>query len=265
LEHWTNPDRERREQQVAFLLAKLTLEKYFRWDGTQQIERTPEHQFDSEVQAWLFPQVLQVAKQWLRECVRQKSGTFVQMLLLNEFAHDASDCIYRALSSGETQQSLKPILRPYDTIGSTKYVDFDTSRPVYTTDSQKCHISHVVADTNSWEQKMAQVLEDMEKVVAYVKNQNLGFMIPYTIRGQSKNYLPDFIVRIDDGGGADDLLNLIVEVSGQERIDKTAKVSTAKNLWIPAVNQHGGFGRWAFIEITEPWNAENEINAYISR
>ena len=159
---------------------------------------------------------------------------------------------------------LKPILRPFDLIGSTRYVDFDTSRPVYNTDANKCHLSYMVADTNSWEQKMAQVLEDMERVVAYVKNQGLGFMIPYTIHGQSKNYLPDFIVRIDDGGGVDDLLNLIVEVSGRGKLEKTAKVSTVKNLWIPAVNQHGGFGRWEFIEITDPWNAENEINAYIS-
>lgn len=25
------------------------------------------------------------------------------------------------------------------------------------------------------------------------------------------------------------------------------------------INRHGGFGRWAFIEITDPWNAKNEI------
>ncbi|MFH1619340.1 MAG: hypothetical protein ABIG11_05490 [bacterium] len=38
--------------------------------------------------------------------------------------------------------------------------------------------------------------------------------------------------------------------------DKTAKVQTAKTLWIPAVNNHGGFGRWAFLEINDPWGAE---------
>ncbi|HBE20186.1 MAG TPA: restriction endonuclease subunit R, partial [Cyanobacteria bacterium UBA11367] len=44
-----------REQEVAFLLAKLTLEKYFRWDGNQKREKTTEHIFDADVQAWLFP------------------------------------------------------------------------------------------------------------------------------------------------------------------------------------------------------------------
>ena len=105
-----------------------------------------------------------------------------------------------------------PILRPYDTVGSTRYVDFDTIRPTYRTDPAKCHISHVVADTGSWEQKMASVLEEMDEVMAYAKNQNLGFTIPYILDGEEHGYLPDFLVRVrlpspilpkqDRGGGA---------------------------------------------------------------
>lgn len=246
--HTLDDLRSHREQQVAFLLAKYTLEKYFRCS-----------EFESEVQAWLFPQVLQISKQWMHECVTYKSGTYPQLLLFNEYAHDASGCIYNAIVAGESQKSLKPILRPYEPIGSTRYVDFSTTRPVYVSDPDKCHISHVVADTNTWEQKMAQVLEGMHEVVCYVKNQGLGFFVPYTMNGEQKNYMPDFIVRLNDG--KDDLLNLIVEVSGEARKDKAIKVATTENLWIPAVNQHNGFGRWDFIEITDPWDAENTIRA----
>lgn len=39
-----------------------------------------------------------------------------------------------------------------------------------------------------------------------VKNQNLGFTIPYTLNGDERNYVPDFIARIDDGNGPGDLL-----------------------------------------------------------
>ena len=35
--------------------------------------------------------------------------------------------------------------------------DFDTTRPVYTSNPDKCHINYVVADTTSWEQKMARL------------------------------------------------------------------------------------------------------------
>ena len=38
------------------------------------------------------------------------------------------------------------------------------------------------ADTDSWEQKMAQTLEDMDEVVRYVKNHNLGFYDPLHLR-----------------------------------------------------------------------------------
>jgi predicted nucleotidyltransferase len=48
-------------------------------------------------------------------------------------------------------------------------------------------------------------------------------------------------------------------VSGLRDKDKVAKVATARTLWVPAVNHHGGFGRWAFVEVTDPWDAESAI------
>ena len=36
-------------------------------------------------------------------------------------------------------------------------------------------------------------------------------------------------------------LNLIGEVTGETRKGKAAKVTTAGTLWVPAVNNHGGF------------------------
>ena len=48
----------------------------------------------------------------------------------------------------------------------------------------------MVADTDSWEQKLAQVLEEMPEVVRYVKNHGLGFTIPYTLNGDERQYTP---------------------------------------------------------------------------
>ena len=248
----------------AFLLAKLVLEKYFRQDGEPKPDKTERHAFDADVQAWLFPQILEIAKSWLAECVTCKAGTFPQMLLLVEFAHDAADRIYNAIvASTEGEKRLVGIPRRYEPEGSTRFVDFDTTRPVYKTDAGKCHVSHVVADTGSWEQKMAQVLEDMPEVVRYVKNQGLGFTIPYTIDGGERQYLPDFIAQVVDGHG--DCLNLIIEVSGEPKKEKAAKVAAARTLWVPGVNNLGQFGRWAFLEITDPWDAENAIRAFLTQ
>jgi len=251
--HTLDDLKNRRPNEVAFRLAQLTLDKYFRDD-------------DGNHKPWLFPQLLVISKRWLTECVTLKDNTFPQLLLLIEYAYDAADRIYKAIvASTDEPATLKPILRSYDSLGSTRYVDFDTTRPVFATRPDKCHISHVVADTESWEQKMAEAIEDMPEIIRYVKNHNLGFAIPYTLNGEEKNYIPDFIVCLNDGNGDRDLLNLIIEVTGQNKKDKMAKVSTAMTLWVPAINNHGGFGRWAFIEITDPWDAQNLIRSFVKQ
>lgn len=251
--HTLDELKRRRPNEIAFLLAKLTLEKYFRDDAGSD-------------KPWLFPQLLGIAKRWLAECVTLKDNTFPQLLLLIEFAHDAADRIYNAIvASTDGTAALKPILRPYDTVGSTRFVDFDTTRPVFATREDKSHITHVVADTESWEQKMAEALEDMPEVVRYAKNHNLGFTIPYTLNGEEKNYIPDFVACIEDGHGQGNLLNLIVEVTGEKKKDKAAKVATARTLWVPATNNHGGFGRWAFIEIADPWDAQSLIRGFLKQ
>jgi type III restriction enzyme len=96
-------------------------------------------------------------------------------------------------------------------------------------------------------------------VTAYVKNQGLNFTIPYTLNGDERQYHPDFLVR----AGQD--LTLVVEVSGEARKDKTAKVAAARTLWVPAVNNHGGFGRWGFVEVTDPWDAKRVIRAALAQ
>ncbi len=113
---------------------------------------------------------------------------------------------------------------------------------------------------------MAQALEAMDEVRSYVKNDRQpGFSIPYTVDGDQRDYYPDFIARIEDGHGkdAEDLLNVVIEVTGELRRDKAAKVATAQRLWVPAVNNHGGLGRWAFVEITDPWRTKSVIRTML--
>jgi hypothetical protein len=59
-------------------------------------------------------------------------------------------------------------------------------------------------------------------------------------------------------------LDLILEVTGERKKEKEAKTSTARTLWVPAVNNHGGFGRWAFLEITDPYDDVVEMIRSIS-
>ncbi len=242
----------RRMQEVEFRLAKHVLERYF-------------HDDEGALKPWLLQDILRIVRDWRQKQLTCKDDTFPQLLLLPGLADRAAEKIYLAITQARSgAPRILPRLRPYDTLGSTRYVDFNTTKPVWVTDPAKCHVSHMVADTGSWEQKVAQTLEKMSEVLRYVKNHNLGFTIPYTFEGREKQYIPDFIVHLDDGHGPDEPLQLILEVSGEEREDKAVKVATARDLWVPAVNNHGGFGRWAFLEIRDPWNAEHLIHQFLS-
>ena len=237
-----------RDQQVAFVLARRTLERFFRDD-----EGSPK--------VWLFPALLNISQKWMRECLQLKDDVFPGYLLFAELSHAAAEKIYTAVVQGtDGQKTLKPVLQPFDTLGSTQYVDFDTRRATYRTHPDKCHLNYVALDSD-WEAKLAQSLEEMEEVVCYVKNQNLGFTVPYAHEGTERAYQPDYIVRIRHGSL--DHLNLILEVTGEKRKEKAAKVDAAKSLWIPAVNNHGAFGQWGFLEITDPWNAKNAVREFL--
>jgi len=120
----------------------------------------------------------------------------------------------------------------------------------------------VVADTESWEQKAAESLESMDEVICYVKNEGLGFTIPYTLGGRDRSYYPDFIVRLNDGG--EEPLNLILEITGMARKDKEAKRAAMNDMWTPAVNNDGRFGRWGFLEVTDPWNLRSTLQGVIN-
>ena len=78
-----------------------------------------------------------------------------------------------------------------------------------------------------------------------------------------RKYLPDFIVRVDDGHGDDDLLNLIVEIKGYRREDAKEKKSTMDTYWVPGVNHLGTHGRWAFAEFTEVYQIEADFKAKV--
>jgi type III restriction enzyme len=247
-EHDLEQLRRRREQEVAFVLAKRTLDRFFR--DSEGAERP-----------WLFGDLLRITKEWLATCVTCKDNAFPQMLLISGLAMDASNKINQSITDGTTgEKRLVPILRAYEAVGSSSTVGFDTTKSVVPT--EKSHVNYVTVDSG-YEEKVAAVLESMDEVLCYVKNQGLDFVVPYTLEGVPSSYYPDFLVRLARSGR--DPLMVIVEVSGPNLKAKREKAATARDLWVPAVNNHGGFGTWAFVEITDPWDAEHLLRAELQR
>jgi type III restriction enzyme len=88
--------------------------------------------------------------------------------------------------------------------------------------------------------------------------------VPYRYGSETRKYLPDFIVRVEDGHGEEDLLNLVVEIKGYRREDAKEKKSTMDTYWVPGVNHLGTHGRWAFAEFTEMYQIEADFEKKIA-
>jgi type III restriction enzyme len=211
------------------------------------------HKFKDQV--WLFPQLLAIVREWLGDpdgespYVDYGDDTFPGLLLFAQKAHEAAEKIHKAIVAGSGgEKRLRAELPATDRTGGTAGVSYDTVKKTWPANPSKCHLN-LVPEDSGWETQFVEKIERMDEVKAYVKNQNLGFSIPYTCEGRPGNYYPDYILKLDDGRGTDDLLHLIVEVTGEKKREKEAKVTTAKTLWVPAVNNEGAFGRWAFLEI----------------
>ena len=211
----------------------------------------------------LFGQLKRIARLWMKDYLRCTGGTYPAQLIYREIADMACDRIKAAITEATAgDRPIKAILDAYNPTGSTQHVNFNTSKPtLWKTDPRRSHVNWVVCDSD-WEAEFCRVAEAHPRVKAYVKNQSLGFEVPYRYGSTSRKYLPDFIVQVDDG--QPDPLNLIVEIKGYRGEDAKEKASTMRNYWVPGVNNLGSFGRWAFAEFTAVFEIESEFNKLIA-
>jgi type III restriction enzyme len=247
--------RDARVQHVAYRIAKLMLESDYA--DVEQQEKP-----------WLFPQLVDISRRWLDECVTRDTDVGIGMLLLAEGTHLAKERLVTAIlkADGHEPPRLLPILRPFDSEGSTENVHFFTRKVVI--DAQKSHINRVVLDGprgNTWEELVAGLCEDHADVASYAKNDHLGFSIPYVHEGRTYQYVPDFLVRLRERSDDDVSRTLIIEVSGGRKSAHSpgsveAKADTAHYQWCPAVNNHGGYGHWAYVEITDMSSAQSRLD-----
>lgn len=214
---------------------------------------------------WLAPQLQKIAEEYVKNYVVLKDRMVIGYLTIGEYFSGALTKIQQAIIAENLQsqgdKQLLPILAPYDTLGSTRYVDFLTTKEVRET--VKSHINYVVADTEEWEQGVAKKLEQMPEVLTYVKNQNMGFTIPYEHQGVAHHYVSDFIAVLEMLDKSK--LNLLIEVTGKKDDKKKMKVKTARELWVPAVNNFGKYGKWAVLEVQDIHETQNLIRAGMER
>ena len=221
----------------------------------------------------LFGQLKRIVRQWMDGGhLRCAGSTYPAQVLYREIADMACERIKAAITEtlkGENQ--IKAILDAYNPQGSTRHVNFTTSkRTLWKTDPRKCHINWIVCDSD-WEAEFCRVAEAHPRVRAYAKNQGLNFEVPYLMGTTPHKYLPDFIVQIDDSPSvtnpsihqSTNPLNLIVEIKGFRGEDAKEKANTIRTCWVPGINNLGKFGRWAFAEFRSVFNIDPDFDKLI--
>lgn len=234
------------------------------YELTSHLVLTKWRDANGDPQLPLFGQLKRITRDWVENYLQCKGGAYPAQLKYKMLADMAcariTDAVTRAHMGGNI---IKAVPDAYNAIGSTSYVNFHTTRQDrWETDSRKCHVNWIILDSD-WEAEFCRVAEGHPKVHSYVKNHNLGLEVPYLYGSDPRKYIPDFILRIDDGRGPDNLLNLIVEIKGYRGEDAKEKKSTMETYWIPGVNNLETFGRWQFAELTDVFEISSGFNKLI--
>lgn len=150
----------------------------------------------------------------------------------------------------ENTNSLTPVFDKDKPIRSTEDMrPWHTSKPCERT--KRSHINFCVYDS-TWEASEAFQLDHNENVIAWVKNDHIGFEIPYIYQGIVHKYRPDFLVKLADGS------HIIIEVKGQDTEQDKVKRDFLDE-WVKAVNQYKSFGKWNWGVVEEPGEIEGVI------
>ncbi len=231
---------------------------------TQRLLYTKWRDSNEDPKLHLFGRLKAIVRQWMDRYLVCKGGTYPAQLMYQDLADRACEIITAAITNSRTNAyPVKALLDSFNPTGSTAHVNFTTSKTSrWETDSRKCHVNWIVLDSG-WEAEFCRVAEAHPKVRAYVKNHNLGLEVPYRSGSNSRTYIPDFIVQVDDGYGQDDPLYLVVEIKGYRNEDAKAKKLTTETYWVPGVNNLRQYGRWAFAEFTDVYDIDDGFDKLI--
>jgi type III restriction enzyme len=225
----------RRFQELVFELARDLTRTYAAQPGCE----APVHS--------LFPQIVRIVEQYLREKVSPMEPAKIIDVFISPYygwvIENLRQAIKPDVASGELPEAA--VYEANRGPGSTADVDFWTSKE--TREVLRSHLNFVVADTHRWEQSAAYYLDRNPMTAAFVKNQGLGFSIPYFHNGQSHDYIPDFIVRLNI---TDHERYLILETKGFDELE--AVKAAAAERWIAAVNSDRRFGSWSYAIARKP-------------
>jgi len=119
---------------------------------------------------------------------------------------------------------------------------YPTSKKIL--DAKKSVFNYTPCD-NDFELSFAKYLDKADDIEAFSKlPEQFGFCIQYTdTRANIRNYYPDFIARMPDGG------HWLIETKGREDIEVAMKDAAARH-WCDTANELTG-QNWSYVKVSQ--------------
>lgn len=204
----------------------------------------------------LFPQIATIVERYLKEKIDAREPANIKDIFLAPYYGWVVERLVEAIRP-DTSQGEAPEVPRYESNrgpGSTAEADFWTSREVR--EINKSHLNFVVADTKQWEQSAAYHIDKHPRVEAFIKNAGLGFAIPYLHNGQTHDYMPDFIIRLNEN------FHLILETKGYDELADIKEQAAWR--WVNAVNADGRYGHWRYAIARKPEDVIKRLDEVVA-
>ena len=172
----------------------------------------------------LVEKFIKSSKFKIKPAYEKERKDLIVMIKMNEIVHKVFSLIQK-----DSIEELNVIYNEHSQFSSTGDIEEWWTKKK-TALFKKTHMNQCVVDS-SWEYTHARELDKNKEVLAWVKNDHLGFNVDYMDeKGKMRNYTPDFIIKLSNGD------HLILEVKGIKKKRDIHKWDFMRN-WCKAVSK----------------------------
>lgn len=207
-------------------------------------ERPDAAAFKLKAKHLLFPQVLRLVQEYIRKRVTFADGVDPKEIGLEVYSSRLIEhlCAGIVPKAAAKDAPLLPVINRMRRYHSTADAEETTTRPVVAV--ERSHLNAVVC-RSTLERDAAEALDRLSIVEAFTANsRGFGFTVVYQDGEGTRDYEPDFIVRLRGGK------QIVLEIKGLKGEIHDENLVSIKNQaarkWVAAVNNAKRYGVWEF-------------------
>jgi type III restriction enzyme len=191
-----------------------------------------------------FDELFDLSSCYIDNSVVTRGKTDLRDVGIYKWRYEVIDVLDNAIrNAGTGVIATIPILGKPDYFDTAEFKRFQWAGIVY--EPKRSHLN-LIPCASPLESEFAAILDSLEGVISYVKNERWGFSITYYEQNRPRQYYPDFIVLVKEDK---DEVHWICEPKGEMRSNTLLKRDAA-NVWCERMT-NSGHGRWRYLFVPE--------------